>query len=133
MVHAAGSISDYDLMLSISAEAINRQLKLLYNTEIKSSNDLPPPKPTKVAGASPAAPAEYFINHRLEMHIDKKGKPNPNYGLSAFIECPTVSFDNLNSKVNDYRTAKLSIKFKKGGDVCLNFQVPLNGGILTVG
>jgi hypothetical protein len=117
MPHAEGSIADYDLVLSISAEAINRQLKVLYDTKIKDITDLPPPKPTKINGAMPAPQTEHLINHRLDIHIDKKGKPNPKLGLSAFIECPTIEFDNLASKVNDYRTAKVSIKFKREGNV----------------
>ncbi|KUJ14210.1 uncharacterized protein LY89DRAFT_736258 [Mollisia scopiformis] len=114
---AEGSIADYDLILSISAEAINRQFKILYDTKIRTSDDFKPPSPL-------AAPAEYLLYHRLEIHLDKKGKPNPNYGLSAFIDCPQVSFDGLASKVNDYRTAKISIKFIKEGNVDSKFKEP---------
>jgi hypothetical protein len=117
MPHATGSIADYDLVLSISAEAINRQFKVLYDTPINTIKDLPPPKPTKVEGAAQPPQTEHLINHRLDIHIDNKGKPNKHRGLRSFIECPWVEFDNLKTKVNDYRTAKISIKFKKEKDV----------------
>jgi hypothetical protein len=115
MTAAPGSIADYDIVLSISEAAINRQLQILYNTPISddSSDDLPPP--TEVANGAPAAPSKYLINHDLEIHLkDEDGNLDMEAGITAHIDPPTVTFNSF-GKTNDFRTGRISFKFKKDG------------------
>jgi hypothetical protein len=108
-----GSLADYDAILSISEEAINRQLQLLYDKKIEVSDDLPPPTQTPVANGAPAAPSHYLINHELEIHLfDDQGILDEEEGLSGHIECPKISFTDVNLP-NNFRTGKISFKFKK--------------------
>jgi hypothetical protein len=57
-----GTISDYDLILSVSQEAINSQLKKLYNYQINTDDENP----------------EHAINHDWTIQVEtKKDKNNP--------------------------------------------------------
>lgn len=113
MAAAPGSLADYDIVLSISEEAINRQLGLLYSKKITTTgnpDDLPPPTPLEGGGA--AAPSTYLINHDLEIHVtDTTGELDKKTGIFGHIECPTVSFTNV--KQNDHRRVRVSFKFKR--------------------
>jgi hypothetical protein len=113
MAVTPGTIAEFDIVLSVSEEAINKQLNLLYIKEIKS-DDLP--VPTKVKNAAPAAPAKYLINHDLEIHLeDEDGELDMEAGISGHIKCPKISFTDVPAP-NDFRTARMSFTFEQVKD-----------------
>jgi hypothetical protein len=107
-----GSIADYDIVLSISEEAINRQLQLLYNKPVGGSADLPPPIPTPNSAAAPPPQSEYLINHELVIHLkDDDGNVDEKSGIKGHVECPTVKFTNVGTGSGS-PSARISYKFK---------------------
>lgn len=105
-----GTIAEFDIVLSVSEEAINKQLRLLYEKKI-DDDDLP--IPTEVEGAAPAAQAKYLINRDIEIHIkDEDGELDMQEGLSAHIKCPKISFTDVPAP-NDFRTARMSFTFER--------------------
>lgn len=110
MAVTPGTIAEFDIILSISEEAINRQLNLLYDKKIEI-DDLP--VPTEVENAAPAAPAQYLINHDLEIHLkDEDGELDMTAGISGHIKCPKISFTDVPAP-NDFRTARMSFTFER--------------------
>jgi hypothetical protein len=104
-----GTLAEFDIVLSISEEAINRQLRLLYDKKI-DDDDLP--VPTEIEGLAPAAQAKYLINHDLEIHTrNDHGETNMEGGISGHITCPKISFTDVPSP-NDFHTARISFQFE---------------------
>jgi hypothetical protein len=95
-------IEKYDQILSISQDAINRQLLHLYNTPVPMKG-LPPP----TSGPQPLR--EYLISRTLNMSIPENSSSGK---IAGKIACPTVSWDNL--KASDNRTVRMTIKFLAG-------------------
>lgn len=96
-VASPGSLAEYDIILSISEEAINRQFDLLYKKKIPDGGALPPPPGMEAEGVASPPPAKYLINHDLEIHIADEGltgEAEIDYeaGIFAHIKCPKVSF-----------------------------------------
>ena len=92
-----GTIAEYDIVLSLSEEAINRQFQLLYDKTIDGPAMNPPPGMETEGVASPV-PSKYLINHHLEIHIahamgaGKKPKIDYDEGIFGHIKSPRVSF-----------------------------------------
>jgi hypothetical protein len=94
-----GTLAEYDIVLSISEEAINRQFKLLYDKKIPEGSALPPPPGMEAEGIAPPPRSKYLINHDLEIHIASEGldgKPEIDYeeGIIAHIKCPNSGTSN---------------------------------------
>jgi len=80
------TLADYDAVLSVSEEAVNRHMQILWSTEInppKDKNgkvaDLPV---TRVRNHVPPPRAKYLINHDISIHTliddtDEYGEPIP--------------------------------------------------------
>ncbi|KAK4693894.1 hypothetical protein P7C71_g3587, partial [Lecanoromycetidae sp. Uapishka_2] len=110
----SGSLAEYDVMLSISEEAINRQFKLLYNKEISTSDEVPPPSAIVLDDAASPPKAKYLINHEMEVHLayeEEDGKKAIDYdtGIFGHIRCPFISL-NVSGSSN---TARISFRFKR--------------------
>ena len=109
MSHAPGSLADYDILISISDDAINRQLKQLYDHALESDDF---PAPGEVDGAANPAQTQYLINHELVIHInDENGNPDAEAGLDAHVESPKVSFTDVTP--DDHRSVRIIFKFKE--------------------
>jgi hypothetical protein len=98
-----GTLAGYDQLLSISQEAINRQLKTLYGTKVKDRT---------IAGP------KFLINHEMRFHTKmqlKNGKTIiARYGLDAYVCCPEVDFGGKDYEDEDkYRLATIKFKFRK--------------------
>ena len=109
--HAAGSVANYDIILSITQDTINDQLRLLYDKVIPGpGGSLLPPTAT---GSKQVKRPKYLINHDLEIHpTDEFGDENPDIGISAHLECPTITFHDVKTPF-DYRTARVAFKFRR--------------------
>ncbi|KAI0402759.1 hypothetical protein F4802DRAFT_599720 [Xylaria palmicola] len=120
----AGTISGFDIVLSLSEEAINKQLQKLYDTPVDDNKPLPPPLEIDKFGT--LEPTKYLINRRLSVHfLNEKqtrlqGKRvNRRDGIDAYINCPKVRFrppvamDTKTDPVRKYRTASIEITFTK--------------------
>lgn len=110
MADVPGTLAGYDIVLSISAEAINEQFKTLYNKPLPSDR-LPPPAKFRNSKVPMPRPT-YFINHDLK--IFPKDEPAEGEeqqegdeeeeeeeeeldesmmeGIDGHIECPVISF-----------------------------------------
>lgn len=91
------SLGNADLVISISSESVNAQIKSLYNTKIEDTN-------------------EYIIPRILQItQLKKDGSPGK-HGLFAYCECPVVDFSgdkHLKSNTAKYTTARISFKLRK--------------------
>ncbi|KAG5796115.1 hypothetical protein H9Q69_004848 [Fusarium xylarioides] len=102
-----GTLAGFDQLLTISQEAVNAQLEVLYNTEVD-----PPIKdgPT------------HLINHELHFHAKKKLSSGKEViakdGLDGWILCPKVEFggQKVTDEVDKYRLAVIRFKFRKAED-----------------
>lgn len=108
-----GTIAEYDVVLSISEEAINRQFELLYKTPVDKLA-LPPPPGMEERGAAPPPPSKYLINHDLEIHIAAPmpgGKSDIDYdeGIFGHIKPPRVSFKESGSE----NKARVTLEFER--------------------
>ncbi|ORX91991.1 hypothetical protein K493DRAFT_409035 [Basidiobolus meristosporus CBS 931.73] len=84
-----GTLAGYDIVLSVSEEAVNAQLQKLYDTPITRG---PLPLPTKMKGYAPLPQTQYLINHDFSLHeLTKSGAPRKD-GIEAHIACPKVRF-----------------------------------------
>jgi len=106
-----GTIAEYDIVLSISEEAINAQFQLLYNKTIAGTPLKPPPGLKNVA---PPPPSKYLINHDLEIHVaepngDGTSSIDMEGGLFAHIKCPRVSFRDSGTT----NKARVEIEFQR--------------------
>ncbi|KAK3996637.1 hypothetical protein QBC44DRAFT_355361 [Cladorrhinum sp. PSN332] len=120
------TISGFDIVLSLSEEAVNAQLKKLYDTPIDVGNPLPPP--TEVDRFQPLPATGHLINHRMKVHLLKDkpgpdGKPVPRKdGIDGYIQCPKIRFrppvdmDVKTDPLRKYRYASIEITFTKDED-----------------
>ena len=60
------TIAGYDMVLSISQDAINKQMQMLYDHKLDTTA-FRPAHPVK--GGKAAPPAEYAINHKLYIQV----------------------------------------------------------------
>lgn len=58
------TLAGYDVVLSVSVEAVNNQMQFLYNKELPDDR-LPPPQ--ELEGQEPLPPAQHFINHHFQI------------------------------------------------------------------
>ena len=98
-------ISKFNMVLSVSQAAINRQLKHLYDTPAPNQ-PLPPPK-------GPNPPTKYLIDHKLDISIEVVDGE-----LSGFIEAPQVSWSDFRGSAAKDSKVKMLFKFQEnqGGD-----------------
>ena len=98
-------ISKFNIVLSISQAAINRQLKHLYDTP-SPDQPLPPPK-------GPKPPTKYLLDHKLDINIEVVDGE-----LSGFIEVPQVSWSEFHGSAAKDSKVKMLFKFQEnpGGD-----------------
>ncbi|KAL8835442.1 MAG: hypothetical protein Q9170_003319 [Blastenia crenularia] len=106
-----GSLAEYDIILSISEEAINRQFELLYKKPIHTNKSLPPPPGTKLPSGAVTAPAQYLINHDLQIYRQYTNKAkqlafDKKTGIFAHIKCPKISL-----QTNEANTASITFEF----------------------
>ncbi len=105
-----GTLQGFDQLLSISQEAIQQQLKMLYVTEVD-----PPIKngPT------------HLINHEMSFHLSaihpKTGKTYfQKDGIDAYVCCPKIELggQSMNDEEGEdkYRIAVIRFKFRKAED-----------------
>ncbi|KAI1169837.1 hypothetical protein F4777DRAFT_595907 [Nemania sp. FL0916] len=122
-----GTLKGYDLVLSLSAEALNAQFQELYDKPIPSAKL--PRKGLELNGLEPLPVSKYYINHELkilpykepvkleegeEVEGGEEGDVQPP-GIHGYIECPKLSFNKEEANI-----AVMSIKFKDelvGGEV----------------
>ena len=95
-----GTVGGYDAMVSISNEAILRQLEVLYDTEVK---------PYVVGGP------KYLIDRELHLHetLDS-GKPSRK-GIDGYISCPQILLNPAHATTGAAsQTARIAFKFRQG-------------------
>jgi len=102
MADVPGTLRGYDIVLSISAEAINAQFQALYNKEIPQEC-LPPPPGFEDEG-SPSPRPKYFIDHEFKVFVTEapeegaEGREEEELaeedmdGVIGHIGCPQVKF-----------------------------------------
>jgi hypothetical protein len=132
-----GTFAGFDLVVSISEEAINTQFLKLYSTKLDTGRLIPPSKLKKF---KPLPPSEHLINHQLSLHLLNKKTSTPEKpvyrrtGIDGFIECPKVRFrpeeydSAAGNAVDKYKKAYLEIKFKQnevtGADSTMTYLDP---------
>jgi hypothetical protein len=98
-----GTLAGFDAALSISNEAINKQLEILYDTPVSRP----------VTGGP-----KHLIDHELHLHdmvmtTDNTMVPSPN-GLDAYICCPKMLLNPDSKPSGDAsQTVRVAIKFRK--------------------
>lgn len=103
----AGTLAGYDQLLSISQEAVQRQLEMLYGTQVE------PP--------IPGGPT-HLINHEMHFHLKKTLKNGKvvdfKDGIDAYVCCPKIEFggQSISDEVDKYRTAVIRFKFRRAED-----------------
>ena len=120
---SSDTLRGYDIVLSLSQEAINAQFRDLYNKPLPGGKVPPPPGLKKKF--QPAPIPEYYINHNLFIFPPPDPVPSPlnpdeepvgpqtaatslpPLGLRAHIECPQFEFHPTNPN-----TLIMSITFK---------------------
>lgn len=123
------TLSGYDIVLSLSQEAINAQFRELYDKPLPSNKV---PLPAKLAGHEPVPEPEFYINHHMKIvpplpPPEAKEQPKSENGVEvldtpaewsaavlkyppgirAHIECPYFEIHPTNPN-----TLIMSIKFK---------------------
>ncbi|EHK96088.1 hypothetical protein M7I_8223 [Glarea lozoyensis 74030] len=107
---APGTLSGFDQLLSVSQEAIQHQLKLLYLTEID-----PPIKDGP----------KHLINHEMSFHLSGVNpKTQKTFfhkdGLDTYVCCPQLELGGQSIKSledpDKYRIAVIRFKFRKAED-----------------
>jgi hypothetical protein len=95
-----GTVGGYDAMVSISNEAILRQLEVLYETEVKPY----------VAGGP-----KYLIDRELHLHETlNSGKPSRR-GIDGYICCPQILLNPTHATTGAAsQTARIGFKFRQG-------------------
>jgi hypothetical protein len=99
-----GTLAGYDQLISISQEAVNRQLKILYLTEVD------PPIPNGPT---------HLINHEMHFHAKtatRSGKTiTSRDGLEGYVCCPQIDFSGgtISDSADKYRMAVIKFKFRK--------------------
>lgn len=90
------------MVISISQEAVNRQLEQLYLTEV----DPPIPNGPK-----------YLIDHEMHHRRDKLGNP-AKAGLDGYICCPKMDFggEQIADENDKFRVAHIRFKFRAAED-----------------
>ncbi|KUJ19605.1 uncharacterized protein LY89DRAFT_496240 [Mollisia scopiformis] len=110
-----GTLAEYDIILSISEEAINRQFQILYDKKIdEKGGALPPPPGMEQDGVAPPPPSKYLINHELEIHLAEEGlsgQPEIDYesGIIGHTKCPKVSFKDSGTS----NKGRISFEFER--------------------
>ncbi|KAJ3535988.1 hypothetical protein NM208_g6909 [Fusarium decemcellulare] len=108
-----GTLSEFDIVLSISEEAINRQFKKLYDTKIDQGGPLPPPPGLEDLGVAPPVKTEYLINHDLQIHLAEMGDNGPEVdyeaGIVGHIRSPKIDLHNTSTP----NTARISLTFEQ--------------------
>ena len=117
------TFAGFDVVVSISEEAVNSQLSRLYNTTLATEGRLIPS--SKLKNFKPLPASQHLINHQLSLHlINKKASTPENIvyrktGIDGFIDCPKVRFRPeeydaaTGNAVEKYKRAYLEIKFKR--------------------
>lgn len=111
-----GSLKGYDIVLSVSEEAINQQLQKLYDTKI--TKGLPPP--TKLKDFVQLPQPKHLINHDFSLHAyyqdedDKEFYEDPN-GIDGHIEAPKLRFRprDQSDESAKFRKAHVELTFKR--------------------
>lgn len=117
------TLSGYDLVLSLSTEAINAQFEELYNKPIPSERLVK--RGQNVKGFRPLPIPKYYISHELNIKYvlqDDESEGNEEFedddegsqgceGIEGYIECPKLSISKDQKNV-----AILSIQFKTDMD-----------------
>ncbi|RDW57743.1 hypothetical protein BP5796_12544 [Coleophoma crateriformis] len=118
MAAPSSDLKNTDLVLSISAESVQKQIQALYNTLIEDTG-------------------EYVIPRVLEIRKPKEGGGYYKTGLVAYCECPTIDFSGdkmTKSNTAKYTTARISFKLKKnpktGADAVINYFSEKEEGIV---
>ena len=101
---APGYISKFNMVLSISEAALNRQLKHLYDTPAPKQ-PMPPPPP------APKPQTEYLIKHNLDIEVDVVDGE-----LHGFIEPPKVSWADFHGSAAKDSKVKMMFKFQNNLD-----------------
>ncbi|PSR81475.1 hypothetical protein BD289DRAFT_40162 [Coniella lustricola] len=123
------TLKGYDLVITVSQDALNKQFKTLYDKEIPS--DLMP-DPEDLQGFAQLPPAKHYINHDIKIHPqtledwddedfeDVRPAERPADGkfwlgasewVEGEIEAPFVSFGE---EEGDKRAVRVHLKFKTG-------------------
>ncbi|KAJ7042242.1 hypothetical protein C8F04DRAFT_1176402 [Mycena alexandri] len=95
-----GTLYEYDMMLAITQDTINRQFKVLFDTDNPLNYD------------------EKLIPHDMKLgylKYDKKTKTwvESKEGVTATIECPTVDLVDCGTTTDQYRSVRIKIKMSK--------------------
>lgn len=123
------SLRGYDMVVSVSEDAINKQFQYLWETPIPSRLM---PRPSSLTGYDKLSPAKYYINHDLKIYpmlerpyeslpVERRPKDRPTngvvpvrspYGIEGHILAPTVSFRGEKRGDNvDFRCVRITFKF----------------------
>lgn len=106
MPFTQGSLAEYDILIQITGQSINNQLKTLYDTPVKDTLD--PDLPDVPADGDTHTSfhrQKFLIDHLLTIHDVEDGVEDPDSGLFAHIESPVLSF-------KDSDTVLLTFKFR---------------------
>lgn len=88
------TLNEADIVVSISGESLQAQVKALYDTKLDDETD-------------------YIINRNVRISFRKKNGDLSKYGLFGYIECPQIDLtgDAVLNRDGKFSIAKLSIKF----------------------
>lgn len=128
------TLKGYDMVISLSEDAINKQFRMLYDTKIPSAI-IPDSEEIKEHVALPAA--EHYINHNIKIqpctwedwdhpdNADSEERPAERPADGTFVEtsgtwlegeidAPYVTFGKEGAEAKDLRCVRVHLKFKKG-------------------
>lgn len=123
------TLKGYDMMITISQDAINKQFKALYDKPIPQAIM---PDPEQLEGFAELPPAEHYINHNIKIAPETlenwddeifdgiRPEVRPENGkffcasdkwLEGEIEAPFVTFGE---EKDNFRCVRVNLKFKTG-------------------
>lgn len=88
------SLNGADIVVSISGESLQAQIKALYDTKLDDDTD-------------------YVINRNVHISAKKKSGEPSKHGLFGYIECPQIDLtgDTVLKRDGKFYIAKLNMKF----------------------
>jgi hypothetical protein len=107
MPFTPGTVAEYDMLVQVTEQSINDQLKMLYWTETSTAAGVPtlPDLPVDGENIVPTQ-KKYLIDHDLIIKDVEDDEEMDGSGIYAHIACPTISFP-------DRQTARLNFRFGK--------------------